>query len=133
MTLLSLTSVTRRYGDVVAVDDVHLTIPKGGLTAIVGASGSGKTTLLRLIAGFERPDAGRIVLDDVVLADDAQSVPAHRRGIGLVAQEGALFPHMSVAANVAFGKERGQEASVEALLKAVELDPRVGRRMPHEL
>jgi iron(III) transport system ATP-binding protein len=134
MSLLSLSGVTRRYGDVVAVDRVDLAIPSGGLTAIVGASGSGKTTLLRLIAGFEAPDTGRIALGDTVLADERGMVPAHRREIGFVAQEGALFPHMSVAANVAFGMERGrQEASVEALLAAVELDPSVGRRMPHEL
>jgi iron(III) transport system ATP-binding protein len=134
MTLLSLSGITRRYGNVVALDRVDLDVAPGGLTAVVGASGSGKTTMLRLIAGFEPPDAGRIALGDQVLANGHDYVPAHRRGIGLVAQEGALFPHLSAGANIAFGMDGGDQARrVEELLIAVELDPALAQRMPHEL
>jgi iron(III) transport system ATP-binding protein len=134
MTLLSLTGVTRTYGEVVALDAVDLEVKTGGLTAVVGASGSGKTTLLRLIAGFEAPDAGRIEMGGAVLANGTGFVPAHKRGIGLVAQEGALFPHLSAGANIAFGMEGGEHATrVADLLRAVELDPALAHRMPHEL
>ena len=134
MTLLSLSSATRMYGHVTALDRVDLQVAAGGLTAVVGASGSGKTTMLRLIAGFEAPDAGRIELAGTVLADGATFLPAHRRGIGLVAQEGALFPHLSAGANIAFGMEGADQARrVEDLLRAVELDSALAHRMPHEL
>ena len=99
-------------------------MPAGSRTAIVGPSGSGKTTLLRLIAGFEQPDAGEITLGDTVLARGAASVPAHARGIGYVAQEGALFPHLSVAANIGFGIERNgtdRGAKIAAMMDAVGL------------
>ncbi|MBN9309994.1 ABC transporter ATP-binding protein [Devosia sp.] len=134
MTLLSLTGVSRTYGEVLALDRVDLSVKVGGLTAVVGASGSGKTTLLRLIAGFEAPDAGRIEMGGTVLAGGSGFVPAHRRGIGLVAQEGALFPHLSAGANIAFGMEGSeQDRRVAELLRAVELDPALAQRMPHEL
>jgi len=134
MSLLSLSSVTKRYGQVTALDRASLSIEPGTLTAIVGASGSGKTTLLRLIAGFEEPDEGSVVFDDMQIAGPLRMVPAHKRGIGLVAQEGALFPHLSVGSNIGFGMEqRSDRAAVDALLAAVELDPAIRKRMPHEL
>jgi iron(III) transport system ATP-binding protein len=134
MSLLSLTGLTKRYGSVTALDRATLAIEPGTLTAIVGASGSGKTTLLRLIAGFETPDQGSIVFDQTEIAGATGMVPPHRRNIGLVAQEGALFPHLSVGGNVGFGLEaRSDHAAVDALLEAVELDPSIRKRMPHEL
>jgi len=134
MSLLLLSSVTKRYGAVTALDRASLSIEPGTLTAIVGASGSGKTTLLRMIAGFEAPDTGNIVFDGGDIAGPSGMVPAHKRGIGLVAQEGALFPHLSVGGNIGFGMERRSDpGAVDALLRAVELDPAIRKRMPHEL
>jgi iron(III) transport system ATP-binding protein len=140
MTLLVLQDLAKRYGPVRAVDGISLSVARGSRTAIVGPSGSGKTTLLRLIAGFERPDAGTITLDGAMLADGPDAVPAHRRGIGIVSQDGALFPHLSVADNIGFGIERGREGGsaarqqrITALLDMVELDRAMLVRRPHEL
>src|SRR5689334_2048723 len=134
MSLLSLSGVSKRYGSVTALDRATLHVGPGTLTAIVGASGSGKTTLLRLVAGFEMPDQGTITFDDLQIAGPLRVVPPHKRGIGLVAQEGALFPHLSVGGNVGFGLDsRSDRAAVDALLEAVELDPSIRVRMPHEL
>ena len=94
MSSLQLKAVSRRYGAVVALDAVDLTVSGATRTAIVGPSGSGKTTLLRLIAGFDMPDSGAIRLDDVSLADGRTSRPAHLREVGVIAQDGALFPHL---------------------------------------
>jgi len=133
MSLLTLSSVSKRYGSVTALDRATLSIEPGTLTAIVGASGSGKTTLLRLVAGFEMPDEGSIMLEDLQIAGPLRVVPPHRRGIGLVAQEGALFPHLGVGSNIAFGMDDKSPGAVDALLEAVELDPSIRTRMPHEL
>jgi len=92
MTFLHISAVRKSYGPVQALIGVSLAVEKGSHTAIVGPSGSGKTTLLRILAGFEAPDAGQLVLDGELLADATTQVPAHRRGIGYVPQEGALFP-----------------------------------------
>ncbi|NKX52183.1 ABC transporter ATP-binding protein, partial [Arthrobacter deserti] len=109
-------------------------------TAIVGPSGSGKTTLLRLIAGFEAPDSGTIALADETVAGGARLVPAHRRNVGYVAQDGALFPHLSVGRNIAFGLDKKKyrsraaaEARVAGLLQMVSLEPAYARRRPDEL
>ncbi|MEN9230663.1 MAG: ATP-binding cassette domain-containing protein, partial [Thermostichus sp. DG02_5_bins_236] len=83
--------------------EVTFHLPQGDLLGIVGPSGCGKTTLLRTIAGFERPDAGRIVLGNRVVAGDGQWIPPEQRGVGLVFQDFALFPHLDVLANVMFG------------------------------
>ncbi len=85
------------------LSEIQFRLPKGDLLGIVGPSGCGKTTLLRTIAGFEQPDAGRIVLGDRVVAGDGQWIPPERRGVGLVFQDFALFPHLDVLANVMFG------------------------------
>ena len=82
MSFLQLTSVSKRYGAVTAVNNLDLAILPGSRTVVVGPSGSGKTTLLRLIAGFEAPDAGSIAMDNTILADAQTFTPAHRRGIG---------------------------------------------------
>ncbi len=89
----------RAYGGVAAVQDVSLSVPRGALIALLGPSGCGKTTTLRMIAGLERPDAGRILLD----GRDVTALPPYARRMGVVFQSYALFPHLSVAANVGFG------------------------------
>ena len=137
MSDLQLRSVAKHYGSVRAVADVTLTVAAGSRTAIVGPSGSGKTTLLRLIAGFEAPDTGAIVLGGATLAHGPGAmVPAHRRRIGYVPQDGALFPHLTVAANIGFGvtgpaPERAQR--VAELAEMVGLDRRMLGSWPHEL
>ncbi|MDB5643551.1 MAG: transporter ATP-binding protein, partial [Hyphomicrobiales bacterium] len=92
---LQLNALSRRYGRVHALDNVTLLASAGSRLAVVGPSGSGKTTLLRLIAGFEAPDSGAIQLGDICLAKAGHFVPAHKRDIGIVSQDGALFPHLS--------------------------------------
>jgi iron(III) transport system ATP-binding protein len=136
MSLVQIREVTRRYGGTLALDRFSLDIAEGGRTAVVGPSGSGKTTLLRLIAGFDAPDSGQIVFDGAVIADGRAVVPAHRRRIGFVAQDGALFPHLTAGENIGFGLPRGiphREARVAALAEAVELDRGMMGRHPHEL
>jgi thiamine transport system ATP-binding protein len=97
--MLVLERLSARFGERLAVDGVSLTVGDGELLSLLGPSGSGKNTLLRLIAGLERPADGRILLD----GQDLARVPAHERGIGLMFQDFALFPHLDVGANVAFG------------------------------
>jgi len=99
MAELDLQHVTKYYGDVLAVDDLSLSIERGEFVCLLGSSGCGKTTTLRMIAGFESIDAGMITLG----GEDVTALPPQRRDIGLVFQQYALFPHMTVAENVAFG------------------------------
>jgi spermidine/putrescine ABC transporter ATP-binding subunit len=113
-TLIRLEGLTKRFGDVAAVDDVTLDIHRGELFSLLGASGSGKTTLLRLLGGFETPTGGRVLIDRV----DVTTMPAYERPTNMVFQSYALFPHMTVAANIAFGLRQ------EKLSKA-EIAPRV--------
>jgi iron(III) transport system ATP-binding protein len=136
MTFLTIHDISKRYGPVLALDSIDLQVAAGSRTAIVGPSGSGKTTLLRIIAGFEHPDSGRVVLEGETLADGPAIVPAHRRGIGIVSQDGALFPHLSVAENIGFGIERGtadRARQIEDLIDMVELDRAMLDRRPHQL
>lgn len=132
---LRLSHVHKSFGDVEVLSDVSVEIPTGSRFALVGASGSGKSTLLRLIAGFEQPDAGRIELDGRLLAGDGGAVAAHRRGIGYVPQDGALFPHLTVARNIAFGLRRGRDPRrrVAELMELASLDPELADHLPHEL
>jgi iron(III) transport system ATP-binding protein len=113
---------------------VNLSVPAGSLVAVLGLSGCGKTTLLRAIAGFERIQRGRIALGTRTLDDGLQYVAPERRDIGYVPQEGALFPNLSVRANIAFGLSRAQRRStvVDELLELVGLAP-LARRYPHQL
>ncbi|MGF1610727.1 MAG: ABC transporter ATP-binding protein [Kiloniellales bacterium] len=97
--ILQLFGIGKRYGDLVAVDNVTLSIAENQYVSLLGPSGSGKTTLLRLIAGFERPDSGHLAIG----GQPIDGVPAHRRGIGFVFQNFALFQHLTVEQNVAFG------------------------------
>ena len=99
MANLSLDAVAKRYGDVPVLHDLHLEVPDGALLTLLGPSGSGKTTLLRLVAGLDRPDAGRISMG----GRDVTGVPPRDRDVAMVFQGFALFPHMTVAQNVGFG------------------------------
>src|SRR5438128_2267180 len=96
---VQLVGLVKRFGEVTAIDGIDLEIPGGEFFSLLGPSGCGKTTTLRLIAGFERPDAGRILLDGV----DMAQTPPHRRKVNTVFQSYALFPHLNVFDNVAFG------------------------------
>jgi iron(III) transport system ATP-binding protein len=134
MTELRLTGVSKCFGRVAALTGLDLAAPSGSRTAVIGPSGSGKSTLLRLVAGFEAPDAGEIRLDGALLADPRAAVPPHRRNIGLVMQDGALFPHLSVLDNIRFAMGRADpDARAMELLDLVELDRAVAARQPHEL
>jgi spermidine/putrescine transport system ATP-binding protein len=129
-----LDSVCKRYADVVAVDDVSLTIRQGEFFSLLGPSGCGKTTTLRMIAGFERPDSGRISIGDA----DVTETPPHRRRVNTVFQSYALFPHLTVGENVGFGLRFGtvskqeKQARIEETLELVRLAG-MGRRKPHQL
>ena len=132
---LRISGVTKAFGPQLVLRGVDLAVAAGSFTAILGSSGSGKTTLLRIVAGFERPDDGRVQLGDDLVDDSGQRfVPTERRRIGYVPQEGALFPHLSVGRNVAFGLPRGPDRSqrVDELLELVGLSG-YRRRYPHEL
>lgn len=136
MNALELHSLSKTYGAHKALENVSLSVPTGSRTVIVGPSGSGKTTLLRMIAGFEFPDSGRLSLNGETLADSTHEVPAHQRLIGYVPQDGALFPHMTVAANIGFGlatKGSEKQARVAELMDSVALDSNMAERWPHEL
>jgi iron(III) transport system ATP-binding protein len=136
MNALELHALKKSFGHLTALDDVSLSIPVGSRTAIVGPSGSGKTTLLRMIAGFEFPDSGRIVMHGNPLVDETREVAAHQRNIGYVPQDGALFPHLSVAANIGFGLAGDRAAKhrrIGELMEMVALDASMSERWPHEL
>lgn len=138
MTDVRVRALAKSFAGIRVLDDLTLDVPAGSLTVILGLSGCGKTTLLRLIAGFDRPDHGTIHMGDVPVFVDGSALPPERRHIGYVAQEGALFPHLDVAANIAFGlpqKRRRNEARVRvaALLDLVGLGPAFSHRYPHEL
>jgi iron(III) transport system ATP-binding protein len=125
--------VTKRFGEVAAVLESDLCVERGEFVALLGPSGCGKTTLLRLIAGFERPDAGEIAIGDLPVAGPGTFVPPQRRRVGMVFQEYALFPHLTVAENIGFGVPRGDRVfRVSELLRLVGLAG-YERRYPHEL
>ena len=103
MAELRLKNVTKRWGSTIGVDNFDLTIADQEFLVLLGPSGCGKSTTLRCIAGVDVPDAGEIRVDGAVVCDTAVRVPPERRSIGLMFQDFALFPHLSVADNVAFG------------------------------
>jgi iron(III) transport system ATP-binding protein len=132
--MIRLENVTRRFGDVVAVDRASFCVERGEVVALLGPSGCGKTTLLRLVAGFERPDEGSVEIDGETVATSSGAwVPPERRRVGMVFQDYALFPHLTVAENVGFGlPRRTRPGRVPELLGIVGLEAH-GRRYPHEL
>jgi iron(III) transport system ATP-binding protein len=136
MSSLTVHQLTKSFGSTPVLTGVDLTVPSRSLTALLGPSGCGKTTLLRLIAGFEEPDAGTVTLGGTVVSGGGRTVPARRRGIGFVPQEGGLFPHLTVAGNVSFGlprRERRGSGRVAELLALVGLDASLADRHPHQL
>jgi iron(III) transport system ATP-binding protein len=131
-TMIRLERVSKAFGAVRAVEDVTLEVGRGEFMALLGPSGCGKTTLLRLIAGFEAPDAGTVAIGERVVAGHGW-IPPERRHVGMVFQDYALFPHLSVARNVGYGLPRGgRDARVAEALELVGLAAH-GHRYPHEL
>jgi iron(III) transport system ATP-binding protein len=133
---LELREVTRSFPGVVAVDRLSLAVGAGRIGCLLGPSGSGKSTVLRVIAGFERPDAGEVFAGEERLSGPGAWVPPERRRIGMVFQDFALFPHLDAAGNVAFGlrdaDRRARRERAQALLALVGLEG-LGSRYPHEL
>jgi iron(III) transport system ATP-binding protein len=131
-----LTGVTRSYGDVPAACGVDLAVEPGEILTVIGPSGCGKSTLLRLVAGLERPDAGAVLVAGDVMAEGSRFVPPERRRVGLVFQDSALFPHLTVRRNVAFGlagrAHAERDRRVTEVLDLVRLG-HLADRYPHEL
>jgi len=132
--LVRFENVSRRFGDVAAVDRLSLDVYPNEFFALLGPSGCGKTTLLRMLAGFEMPDGGRVLLD----GRDIMAVPPHRRPVNMMFQSYALFPHLSVAGNIAFGLRQDGlakaaiAARVDEMLALVKLEG-LGHRRPDQL
>ena len=136
MAEVRIEGLTKAFGGHLVLRGVDLAVPSGSLVAILGASGSGKTTLLRLLCGFERAEAGTIEIGGYLVSGRGVHLPPERRHIGYVAQEGALFPHLSVADNVVFGLPRGMRRArhrAGELLEMVGLPSSYATRQPHEL
>jgi iron(III) transport system ATP-binding protein len=131
---LRVSGVAKSFGSQPVLTGLDLTVPSGTFTAILGQSGCGKTTLLRILAGFETPDHGTVQIGDVIANDGHHHLPPEKRRTGYVSQEGTLFPHLDVAANVAFGlaRSRDRTARVRELLDLVGLSG-MDRRFPHQL
>jgi iron(III) transport system ATP-binding protein len=131
---LSVAGLRKAFGDSPVLSGLDLAVPTGSLTAVLGPSGCGKTTLLRLLGGFEHADGGSVRLGERVLCDAGTHLAPERRAIGFVPQEGALFPHLDVAANIGFGLPRSERRGgrVEELLALVDLAG-LGKRLPHQL
>ncbi len=129
-----LDGIRKAFGDVVALDDVSLELEPGSMLALLGPSGCGKTTALRLISGFEQPDRGTVEVDGRRVASPTSMVPPERRRVGMVFQDLALFPHLSVRRNVAYGIRKDPDHAVrtDELLEMVGMAADA-ERMPHEL
>lgn len=136
MAVIEVENVTKYFGNAKAVDDVSFSVKRGEIFAILGPSGCGKTTTLRLIAGFENPDEGIIRVNGKTVAGDGIFVASEKRSVGLVFQDYALFPHMLVKENVAFGLQDFQvdkrEGIVDTMLNFVGLD-KFKNRYPYQL
>ncbi len=136
MSRLLVQGVSASYGTTRVLREVDLEVPAGTTTAILGASGCGKTTLLRVIAGFHRPEVGQVVIGERTVVRPGFALPAESRGIGYLAQEGNLFPHLSVAGNIRFGlsrQDRRDASTVASLLELVGLPATMADRRPDQL
>ena len=131
---LECVGLTKRFGPVDAIDGLDLAVHQGQVLALLGPSGCGKTTTLRLIAGFDQPDSGTISIGGRAAFLPGRAIPPEKRRVGMVFQDGALFPHLTVEQNVAFGlpNESGRKDRVREVLNLVDLST-LGNRMPHEL
>ena len=132
--VVNISSLHKSYGATHVLRAVDLTVDQGTITAVLGPSGSGKTTLLRVLAGFERADAGRVELGGRTVDDARRAEPPEKRRIGYVPQDGALFPHLTVSGNIGFGLPRAQRRSgrVDELLDLTGLGA-MAERYPHQL
>ncbi len=135
---VDVSNLTKRFGAAKAVDDVSFSVAEGEFVALLGPSGSGKTTVLRMLAGLERPDEGRISVHGRAVFGERREIPAEERDIGMVFQDYALWPHMTVAQNIAFGlrlrrfTRRDRDARVAEALSLVHLDG-LDARFPDQL
>ena len=133
---LSLSSVTRRFGETVALDTVDLVVEPGEVVSLLGHSGCGKTTLLRIAAGVERPTTGTVLIDDIPVCSDTVFLPPEKRNVGLMFQDYALFPHLTLLKNVMFGlsalDRKAARDEAHAALARVGLD-HLSRAYPHEV
>ncbi|WP_299908148.1 ABC transporter ATP-binding protein [uncultured Paracoccus sp.] len=132
---LEVQNLTRRFAGRAVVDDVSFAVPAGQVACLLGPSGCGKSTTLRIVAGVDTQDAGRITVDGRTVSDDGLRIPPEQRAIGLMFQDFALFPHLSVAENVAFGLKGGAGANrprVAELLDRVQMGSHIDS-YPHEL
>jgi iron(III) transport system ATP-binding protein len=134
--ILSIKNLTKTYSnaELPAISNFNLDLKKGSILAIVGESGSGKTTLSRLIAGLETPDGGVIKLNDKIVTSNDTFIEPDKRHVGMVFQDYALFPHLTVKKNIGYGvsKLKNREQRILELLKLVELED-LGARYPHQL
>jgi iron(III) transport system ATP-binding protein len=133
-TALVCQGLSKTFGDTQALVDFTLSVPEGQIVALLGPSGCGKTTALRLIAGFDAADSGSLAIAGRTVFQGNHSVPPEKRNVGMVFQEGALFPHLTVEQNIAYGLPRGNERKerVNRVLALVGLQD-FGHRMPHQL
>ncbi|MDA1256731.1 MAG: ABC transporter ATP-binding protein [Chloroflexi bacterium] len=130
---LRCTGVSKSFGDSIAVSDFDIEVRRGQILALVGPSGCGKTTVLRLIAGLEALDSGQIEIGGKVVASEGRHTGPDKRSVGIVFQDYALFPHMSVEANIGYGLDRkGRSERVQEVLELVGLEG-LGKRLPSEL
>ena len=132
MSSIHCSAISRSFGGAAALTDFELEVPVGSIVSLVGPSGSGKTTALRVIAGFETPDHGTVTIGDRTVVGPGVNVPPERRRVGMVFQDYALFPHMTVAANVAYGVDGPSVGRVTEVLALVGLKG-FAERFPNEL
>ncbi len=135
--MLQIRSLTKSFADMPVIGDLDLDVCNGGTTAVVGPSGCGKTTLLRIIAGFETPDHGTVAIAGATVSGPGRVLAPHKRGVGYVTQDGALFPHLTVGQNISYGLAGARNGAVREqvrhLLETVSLDGDLAERRPDEL